>query len=215
MKVIVEFLVAMSSIEVRYSPKHAQPATLEQLCELDEDTLAAEIPRLENSIKHLRRSNQEILEFTQKGSGDGAVTEDEEDDEEFQTIVKENEEVISSQTERIHMIHLALQAKFGFDPTNPHYRTVDPTNPPPSLLLSDASSMSNSRPPPRDAAADDSDYQGVASSSSYSRGRGSGTTVPTAVQAPPEGRGLEPDGAPGGANGGTLLLEDEEEGLLL
>lgn len=45
-----------------FTPKHSQPVTLDALLELEPAILTAEISRLDNSIGHLLRSNQDLAE---------------------------------------------------------------------------------------------------------------------------------------------------------
>ncbi|KWU42165.1 hypothetical protein RHOSPDRAFT_5488, partial [Rhodotorula sp. JG-1b] len=120
-----------------YSPRHAQPVTLAQLRQLEPELLTGEIARLENSLQHLEASNVELrawagIESSAGKPEDGTTTttttttdDDEQLDEgskrEFAEAVRENEETIASQRERLTMIRLALEEKVGVDAANPHY----------------------------------------------------------------------------------------------
>ncbi|GJN92832.1 hypothetical protein Rhopal_005870-T1 [Rhodotorula paludigena] len=125
-----------------YTPRFEQPVSLAQLRAIREpELLVNEIARLENSIQHLERSNRELRAFLEPASsGQGAspaVGADEEDDEldeetkaEFTASVKENEETIARQQERITMIRLALEEQVGVDAANPHYGLAGSTTAP-------------------------------------------------------------------------------------
>ncbi|GAA5977548.1 hypothetical protein JCM10908_005012 [Rhodotorula pacifica] len=108
-----------------YAPRHAQPVTLAQLRQLEPELLTGEIARLENSIQHLEASNVELREWAGIGTATTTSTQDDEIDEdskrEFAEAVRENEETIASQQERLTMIRLALEEKIGVDAANPHY----------------------------------------------------------------------------------------------
>ncbi|GAA5822551.1 hypothetical protein JCM11251_006376 [Rhodosporidiobolus azoricus] len=110
----------MARPAIDYTPKHPQPVTLAQLRQLEPELLSNEITRLQNSIQHLERSNDELREF----AGDGGGEDDEVDEEskaEFEAAIRENEETIAAQNERLHMIRLALEEQVGVDAENPHY----------------------------------------------------------------------------------------------
>ncbi|BGO93360.1 hypothetical protein NBRC10512_005526 [Rhodotorula toruloides] len=105
---------------VDYVPHHAQPVTLAQLRAIEADSLVPEIARLENSIAHLERSNQELRDAVREEQAGTDV--DEDAVREFEAAIKENEETIAAQQERITMIRLALEEKIGVDAGNPHYQ---------------------------------------------------------------------------------------------
>ncbi|GAA5860657.1 hypothetical protein JCM3774_006242 [Rhodotorula dairenensis] len=117
-----------------YTPRHAQPVTLAQLRQLEPELLTGEIARLENSMQHLEASNAELrlwggLSPVDDDDRTSAAAEDFDEDSkrDFAEAVKENEETIASQRERLTMIRLALEEKIGVDATNPHYeRTTNP-----------------------------------------------------------------------------------------
>ncbi|GEM10231.1 hypothetical protein Rt10032_c10g4248 [Rhodotorula toruloides] len=52
----------------------------------------------------------------------GGTEVDEDSVREFAAAIKENEETIAAQQERITMIRLALEEKIGVDAANPHYQ---------------------------------------------------------------------------------------------
>lgn len=79
----------------------------------------AEVQRLSNSLLHLSRSNNELLEFL---SEDTEMTTGERS--EFATSVDENLVTIATQKERLEMIRLVLQEQLGVDAANSHYDVV-------------------------------------------------------------------------------------------
>ncbi|GAA5910507.1 hypothetical protein JCM5296_003681 [Sporobolomyces johnsonii] len=102
-----------------FTPRYDQPVTLRDLSQLEPELLSAEIARLQNSIAHLRRSNDELRAFLQQEGDDEGL--DQETRKEFEDCVGENEETILRQTERIEMLRLALEAQVGVSAANPHY----------------------------------------------------------------------------------------------
>ncbi|CAG8634821.1 15740_t:CDS:2 [Cetraspora pellucida] len=72
--------------------------TVEQYHTLSVDTLTHEKRRLENSVNHLIRSNEEMKNF-------------DENDADFQLAIKENEIFISKQQEKINLIQNILVEK--------------------------------------------------------------------------------------------------------
>ncbi|GAA6017163.1 hypothetical protein JCM10207_002557 [Rhodosporidiobolus poonsookiae] len=139
---------------IDYTPRHAQPVTLSQLRQLEPELLSNEIARLQHSIQHLERSNDELRRFA-AGEGDGDGEEEELDDEtrrEFEESVRENEETIASQKERQHMLRIALEEQVGVDARNPHYTPASAPSsaasfvPPPVP----APTAGGPRPPPED-----------------------------------------------------------------
>ncbi|GAA5902837.1 uncharacterized protein JCM6883_007258 [Sporobolomyces salmoneus] len=103
-----------------FRPQHDQPVTLAELSTLEPELLVNEISRLENSLKHLKRSNEELKEFIE-------VEDDEETKAEFVNTVFENQETIAKQEERIQMIRLALEEQIGVQASNSHYSTREDT----------------------------------------------------------------------------------------
>ncbi|KAL5527351.1 hypothetical protein ACEPAG_6142 [Sanghuangporus baumii] len=100
---------------MEYSPKYKQPFTLAQACELDIPIITKEIERLENSLFHLHRTQTELKEHLS-----GSVDED----RELLDVIKENEDVIASQKERIKMLKLALEEK-GVNARSSHYNSSE------------------------------------------------------------------------------------------
>ncbi|WWD02168.1 hypothetical protein V865_000206 [Kwoniella europaea PYCC6329] len=106
-----------SSTPIGFIPKHAQPFSLEEAMGLEVETLVNEIKRLENSIKHLQRTQSDLKSYLDSEEG----KEDEDGDGEIGKAYKENEDTISSQSERITLIKLALINKLGSDARLEHY----------------------------------------------------------------------------------------------
>lgn len=95
-----------------FEPKHSHPFTLfEATTILDVSTLTTEISRLENSIAHLRRTNDELRAFE-------AEEQDVQERKELADVARENELTVEAQTERIEMCRRALVDKLGYDPTS-------------------------------------------------------------------------------------------------
>lgn len=65
------------------------------LCQLSTPSLYGEILKLENSIKHLRRSNEELRLYGTSG---------EEDTSWIPPVIAENEEVIKKQSEQVELV---------------------------------------------------------------------------------------------------------------
>ncbi|GAA5988727.1 hypothetical protein JCM5350_001996 [Sporobolomyces pararoseus] len=116
-----------------FRPQYDQPVTLRELSTLEPELLVngrltseqwcdgfKEISRLENSIKHLKRSNEELQDFLHD-------EEDEETKAEFVNTVFENQETIARQEERIRMIRIALEDQIGVQATNSHYTNAGST----------------------------------------------------------------------------------------
>ncbi|KAK9474465.1 uncharacterized protein V1510DRAFT_401547 [Dipodascopsis tothii] len=72
----------------------------EAIRDLPTDTLYAEEDRLENSIRHLRRSNDEMAAFA-------------DDDAELAAAIDENTAVIADQGARIDALHAELRRRHG------------------------------------------------------------------------------------------------------
>ncbi|KAK0453502.1 hypothetical protein EV421DRAFT_685146 [Armillaria borealis] len=102
---------------MEYTPRYAQPFTLNQAIQLDIPVIIEEIARLQNSLQHLRET-QELL-------GQYIAENPEEQDAEIEKAFKENETVIGSQEERVGMLRMALSEK-GVNPGS-HY-AVSPSN---------------------------------------------------------------------------------------
>ncbi|WVQ95157.1 hypothetical protein IAU59_002251 [Kwoniella sp. CBS 9459] len=108
------------SVPISFTPRHTQPFTLEEAMQLEVETLVAEINRLRNSIAHLRESQAELNDFLQSEEGQSDPSE-RSGEGEISKAVKENEEVISSQNERIALITIALSNKLGSETRLEHY----------------------------------------------------------------------------------------------
>ncbi|CAA7259846.1 unnamed protein product [Cyclocybe aegerita] len=104
-----------------YFPRYSQPFTLAEATNLDVSIITDEIARLQNSLKHLRET-QDLLKSALGESG--------EPDEELQKALEENETVIGSQEERISILKLALSQK-GVSTSDSHYdsQPSPPVNP--------------------------------------------------------------------------------------
>ncbi|KII95119.1 hypothetical protein PLICRDRAFT_75166, partial [Plicaturopsis crispa FD-325 SS-3] len=96
---------------MNYTPRYAQPFTLEQAILLDVPVITEEIARLENSLARLK-STQEMLR-------EHLSMEESEPDPELSEALAENELVIGSQEERIGILKIALTHK-GIT-TSAHY----------------------------------------------------------------------------------------------
>lgn len=95
---------------MEWVPRHRQPFTWEQLLELTVPEITQEIARLQHSLEHLRKTQDELKEHIAASP-----------DPELSAVIEENETVIASQTERVQMMRLALQAKGFTKASNPHY----------------------------------------------------------------------------------------------
>ncbi|ORY76863.1 hypothetical protein BCR35DRAFT_292372 [Leucosporidium creatinivorum] len=134
-----------ASAVASFIPVHDQPVTLAALKELEPEILTAEVARLQNSIKHLERSNEELKTFCSE-----ADDEDLDDDSrrEFEQSVKENEETIASQKERMVMLRLALESQLGVDATNSHYTIAGADSATPSTATLEAPTSTAATPTP-------------------------------------------------------------------
>ncbi|BGP50034.1 hypothetical protein JCM10450v2_005942 [Rhodotorula kratochvilovae] len=145
-----------------FTPAHNQPVTLAQLRLLEPELLSNEIARLQNSIAHLERSNDELRAFV-RGEGeeeDGDEGLDDETKRELEDTVRENEETVARQQERITMIRLALEEQVGVDARNPHYALAG------SAPASAPVEERRAALPPRPSAQEDGDeVMGVAAAS--------------------------------------------------
>lgn len=150
-----------------FIPRHRQPFTLQQaiglnIAEITEGTQTktalympfilaqfAEIDRLQNSLAHLRKTQDELRD---------ALSSD--PDPVFKEAIEENEEVMyaffleykfpflvlmlyyrGSQEERIRMLRMALSHKGASDGTNGHYGIEPPSR-------KSETTLSSTRPPP-------------------------------------------------------------------
>lgn len=91
---------------MEFRPKHPQPFSLSEALKFDPATITEEIARLENSLQHLRRTQDELRLYS--------------DDPELSQYLGENEEVIASQAERVDMLNIALNEK-GVVASGSHY----------------------------------------------------------------------------------------------
>jgi len=94
-----------------YTPRHSQPFTLEQAILLDVVIISEEITRLQNSLQHLKKTQEELREHVATSSPP---------DPDFIEAIAENEDVIGSQEERVMMLRLALAHK-GASTSSGHY----------------------------------------------------------------------------------------------
>ncbi|KAH9844263.1 uncharacterized protein C8Q71DRAFT_852765 [Rhodofomes roseus] len=83
-----------------YRPRYPQPFTLQEAIALDVPVITEEIARLQNSLQHLRRTQNEL-----QAASDAAP------DPEFTKAIEENDLVIGSQEERISILKMALTEK--------------------------------------------------------------------------------------------------------
>ncbi|OAX35669.1 hypothetical protein K503DRAFT_771981 [Rhizopogon vinicolor AM-OR11-026] len=89
-----------------FTPRHPQPFTFQQAISFDPEVSADEITRLQNSISHLKRTQEELKEYA--------------DDPDVAQAIKENSETLASQDERIFMLKLAL-SQHGASTNSTHY----------------------------------------------------------------------------------------------
>ncbi|KAK0468230.1 uncharacterized protein EV420DRAFT_452831 [Desarmillaria tabescens] len=88
---------------MEYTPRYAQPFTLNQAIQLDIPVITEEIARLQNSLQHLRETQELLGQY---------ITENPDDqDPEIDKAFEENETVIGSQEERIGILRMALAEK--------------------------------------------------------------------------------------------------------
>ncbi|KAI0269140.1 hypothetical protein BC834DRAFT_613903 [Gloeopeniophorella convolvens] len=100
-----------------YHPKHPQPFSFSEALKLDPATITEEIARLQNSLKHLKQTQDELRPYL--------------DDPELAQASRENEGVIASQEERISMLTMALVEK-GVVASGGHYEVAQTTPAAPS-----------------------------------------------------------------------------------
>jgi len=82
---------------MEYKSHYNQPFTLGEAIQLDISTITEEISRLQNSLFHLKRTQEELQEAAEHAP-----------DPEFDKALEENEDVIGSQEERISILKMAL-----------------------------------------------------------------------------------------------------------
>ncbi|KAK0191080.1 hypothetical protein F5146DRAFT_1047047 [Armillaria mellea] len=102
---------------MEYTPRYAQPFTLNQAIQLDIPVITEEIARLQNSLQHLRETQELLAQYIAENPDDK--------DAEMEKAFKENETVIGSQEERVGMLRMALSEK-GVNPGS-HY-ALSPSN---------------------------------------------------------------------------------------
>ncbi|EIW82125.1 hypothetical protein CONPUDRAFT_39601, partial [Coniophora puteana RWD-64-598 SS2] len=86
---------------MEFIPRYPQPFTLADALLFDPSIISEEIARLQNSLTHLRHT-QDDLKGHMNNSSDGA------EDKDVSDALRENELTMSSQDERIFMLKLAL-----------------------------------------------------------------------------------------------------------
>ncbi|KAH7914193.1 hypothetical protein BJ138DRAFT_964690, partial [Hygrophoropsis aurantiaca] len=86
---------------MEFIPRYPQPFSLEEAILFDPAVTADEIGRLQNSMIHLKRTQQELKDYI-----DSLASPSEEP--EVVQALKENETTIASQDERIFILKLAL-----------------------------------------------------------------------------------------------------------
>ncbi|KAG1816324.1 uncharacterized protein BJ212DRAFT_1354137 [Suillus subaureus] len=90
-----------------FTPCHPQPFTFQQAISFDPEVSADEIGRLQNSISHLKRTQEELQEYAE--------------DPDIAQAIKENNQTLASQDERIFMLKLALTQHGASNATSAHY----------------------------------------------------------------------------------------------
>ncbi|KAG1720157.1 hypothetical protein EDB19DRAFT_1918186 [Suillus lakei] len=90
-----------------FTPCHPQPFTFQQAISFDPEVTADEIGRLQNSISHLKRTQEELQEYAE--------------DPDIAQAIKENNQTLASQDERIFMLKLALTQRGASNATSSHY----------------------------------------------------------------------------------------------
>ncbi|KAH9045569.1 hypothetical protein EDB85DRAFT_1848629, partial [Lactarius pseudohatsudake] len=91
---------------MEYHPKHPQPFSFSDALKFDVATITEEITRLQNSLRHLKRTQDELRTYS--------------DGPELAQVLRENEAVIASQEERVSMLNMALIEK-GVVTSGSHY----------------------------------------------------------------------------------------------
>ncbi|KAF9534235.1 hypothetical protein CPB83DRAFT_843905 [Crepidotus variabilis] len=97
---------------MEYKPRFSQPFTLEEALLFEVPVITEEISRLENSLKHLQETQDQLRRFSE---------ESETTDPDITKAYEENQVVIGSQEERISILKMALMEK-GLS-MGPHYQT--------------------------------------------------------------------------------------------
>jgi len=82
---------------MEYHPKYLQPFSFSEALKLDPTTVTDEITRLQNSLKHLKRTQDELRAYS--------------DGPELAEVLRENDAVIASQEERVYMLNMTLIEK--------------------------------------------------------------------------------------------------------
>ncbi|KZW03779.1 hypothetical protein EXIGLDRAFT_599861 [Exidia glandulosa HHB12029] len=95
---------------MEYIPRYRQPFTWEQLLAMEVPQITQEIARLQHSLELLNKTQKELKQHLEQSP-----------DPDLEDAVKENEDTIGSQSERILMMRLALEAKGFSKASNPHY----------------------------------------------------------------------------------------------
>ncbi|KIY49299.1 hypothetical protein FISHEDRAFT_23280, partial [Fistulina hepatica ATCC 64428] len=98
-----------------YTPRYRQPFTLAHAIRLDVAVINEEISRLENSLKHLRETQDLLAQEQTREAEIGA-----EPDHEVIHAIEENKIVIGAQEERISMLRMAMTVK-GASSNSGHY----------------------------------------------------------------------------------------------
>jgi len=96
---------------MEYHPKHPQPFSFSDALKLDPATITEEITRLQNSLRHLKRTQDELRAYS--------------DGPELAQVLRENDAVIESQEERVYMLNMALIEK-GVVTSGSHYELTQP-----------------------------------------------------------------------------------------
>ncbi|KAN0131467.1 hypothetical protein V8E53_010844 [Lactarius tabidus] len=97
---------------MEHHPRHSQPFSFSEALKLDPTTIADEIARLQNSLKHLKRTQDELRAYS--------------DGPELAQILRENDAVIASQEERFYMLNIAQTEKGVVSPSGHNELTHPP-----------------------------------------------------------------------------------------
>ncbi|KDQ64585.1 hypothetical protein JAAARDRAFT_28227 [Jaapia argillacea MUCL 33604] len=87
---------------MEYKPRYSQPFTLAEAVLLDIPTITQEITRLQHSLQHLRRTQDELRDY---------ITSSSTPDNDIEEAFAENSQVIGSQEERVGILKVALSHK--------------------------------------------------------------------------------------------------------
>ncbi|KAI0307317.1 hypothetical protein B0F90DRAFT_1687294 [Multifurca ochricompacta] len=98
---------------MEYHPKHPQPFSYSEALRFDPTTITEEIARLQNSLRRLKHTQDELCVHP--------------NDPELVEVLRENEAVIASQEERVQMLNMALVEK-GIPPALPPDVVVSGSN---------------------------------------------------------------------------------------